>query len=250
MPEQIFLYRRVIAIALALLAVGFAVSRNAPANQSLFEQPRNLDEFVKQVTAASYEISCEDSAGSGWGYRTVEDGKTYEYVITNFHVVKFCIVNQTARVTRPDGVTAPSKIMAYKNVDATPGDWQQEVDFAVLKFPVKLDAPLTKIAKDQPRGSWVMMSSFPGLVEYFSEHQIVTGIISGKTEQWGYTTTAGANPGSSGGVIVNSRGEVVGTLYATWSPQERDAVSLFLDNEELMKLIDKAIQIEKSEGDS
>ncbi len=44
-----YLFRRLIAIGLALLAFGFFASRDNPNTQSLFDRPRDLENFIDRA---------------------------------------------------------------------------------------------------------------------------------------------------------------------------------------------------------
>ncbi len=247
MHEDRYLFRRLIAIGLALLALGFFASRDNPNTQSLFDRPSDLESFIDRARDASYEVNCNGRTGSGWGYRTEVDGEVYEFIVTNQHVIKFCIIDQDAEVIRQDGVSAGVEIVAHKRVLATYYNDLQAVDLALLKFPAPLEAPLTQLASEHPQGSWLLISSFPVLAADLTNHQITTGAITGETLQWGFTTDAISSGGSSGGVVLNSRGQVLGTHYATFSKRDRATYSMFLDNDYLDELVELAIKKAKQE---
>lgn len=141
---------------------------------------------------------------SGSGVIVREDG----YILTSLHVVQ----NQNnIVVTMSDGRTFPAKIV---NRDSF-------YDLAVLKINAT-GLPVAKFADANQlrKGEWVIaIGNQMGL-----EHTVTIGLVSGiAREVKGYSaygaktgavrfiqTDAPVNPGSSGGPLVNLRGEVVG----------------------------------------
>lgn len=224
---------------IALLS-GFVYAEQSPNHQDLFQQPKNMEALVEEVRNATYEVFCGESGGSGWGLKTEYGGEQVEYLVTNEHVIKDCLKTGGVVVHDRWGTALKSEIISYWHRDA---DWESsspEIDFALLEVKGRKLNTLSKLAMEHPIGSWLMTSSYPGIDWDTGAYTVTTGVISAVTYVSGYTTDAPINGGSSGGVVVNSRGEVLGTIYASNDPGEYLDTALFLDNRTLFEVIAKA----------
>jgi S1-C subfamily serine protease len=242
-PGALFKFASVF-VPIALLA-GFAYAEQSPNQQDLFEQPRNMESLVEEVRNASYQVFCGDYGGSGWGLKTEYGGEVVEYLVTNEHVIKGCLKKGGVIVEDRWGTALKANIINYWHRDAVWDNSSVEIDFALLEIKGRKLNTLSKLAIEHPIGSWLMTSSYPAIDWETGVYTITTGVISAETYVSGYTTDAPINGGSSGGVVVNSRGEVLGTIYASNDPGEYLDTGLFLDNRTLFEVIAKA-QREKS----
>jgi S1-C subfamily serine protease len=226
-------------VPIALLA-GLAYAEESPNQQDLFEQPKDMESLVEEGRNATYQVFCGEYGGSGWGLKTEYGGKEVEYLVTNAHVIEDCVKTGGLIVEDRWGNALKAKLINYWHRDA---DWDNsavEIDFALLEIVGRKLNTLSKLAMELPIGSWLMTSSYPAIDWDVGVYSVTTGVISAETYVSGYTTDAPINGGSSGGVVVNSRGEVLGTIYASNDPSEYLDTALFLDNRTLFEVIAKA----------
>ena len=144
--------------------------------------------------------------GQGSGVIVSPDG----YIVTNFHVIKNLIENDSARstilVSLSDRSHANAKIVGYDIA----------TDLAVLKVNRNRLIAAEWGNSDSLRvGSMVWAIGSP----YGYENSVSAGIVSGKNRmgfqddsplQEFIQTDAAVNPGNSGGPLVDARGRVVG----------------------------------------
>ena len=86
-----------------------------------------------------------------------------------------------------------------------------------------------------------MTGSMPGLNDEFYTFGVTHGIIVANAVNLGYATNAVTNPGSNGGVVVNSRGELLGTLYTPDAPIP-NGIRFYLPFYQVSELIDELRQ--------
>lgn len=177
---------------------------------TLYSQPQNLGDLVTRVRQASVTIFCKDSSGSGWGIELSEgslsgerESQPYE-IVTNYHVIEGCL--DTKRVQFSIG-------NSEKKLDAS--IWGYDGD----KNDIALLVASTKVQTLQPTGTrprvgqWVMAVGSPG--SWATSEKLLRGNVTmGRvTNLVGTTvvTDAAINHGNSGGPLINSIGEVIGT---------------------------------------
>ena len=227
------------------LLTGFGHAQQLQSQQDLFERPNDMESLVEEVRDATYEIFCGDGGGSGWGLKTQYGDTEVVYLVTNRHVIEDCIDKGGVTVEDRYGKDFEANIITHWGRDSDWDNYVTEIDFALLEIEGGELNTLSKLAWELPIGSWVMTSSYPGTDQDAGAYTITTGVITSELYVSGFTTDAGVNAGSSGGVVVNSKGEVLGTIFARSDPTEYADVSLFLDNHTLFEVLAKA-QREKS----
>ena len=180
--------------------------------QDLYSQPANLKHVIKLATEATFEIRCDqDWVGTGWAIEI--DG--HAHIVTAHHVVEDCLNGEFVGA-RNEHLSLFSLELIWSNGAFWDGG---TTDLALLKSSKELST--FKFQQGDPEiGQWVLVAGFPleepsGPLVTLSEGRIV-GIDS-----IGHLVTSAAiNPGNSGGPLINSRGEVLGTIYASDNPDE------------------------------
>ena len=131
------------------------------------------------------------------------------WVVTNHHVVEECINDESLPFSAVLGANELER-------DAELWRWDESNDIALLFVKAKLK-PLTLTTETPKAGWWTMaigspwqLNSSVSIGNLVSEDNSVT--------DYDLITTSLLNPGNSGGPLINSRGEVIGTN--TWSVNE------------------------------
>lgn len=161
----------------------------------------NVHKKITQLSDAVLKISVFDENGQliseGSGF-CVYDSET---LITNYHVIE-----------NGYKVTATSEDNIEYNLSGV-CCYDKQRDIAVLKFDNKTNLPVLKMESQYEIGQEVFAIGSPlGL-----KNTISNGIISGEREVNGYKDlqiSAPISHGSSGGVLLNTKGKVLGITYA------------------------------------
>ena len=162
----------------------------------------SLSDIVKNLESGLVQIITPDASGSG--FAVSNDG----LIITNAHVVE---EHELVTVRSVSG-------WSYAGVVRGKDDY---LDLAVVKIASlgEIQAmPLADASEIRP-GDPVIAMGFPLSDQFGDGYTVTTGIVSalrrgGPAER--IQTDAAVNPGSSGGPLVNSAGEVIGVNTVTF----------------------------------
>jgi hypothetical protein len=175
----------------------------APAQVVKRNQPKtNLTtgEIAARVKRSLVVITTRDSKGNA-----VAQGSgffiTPHFVVTNVHVMKRA--SEASAKSLADGVT-------YKVDEVL--EFSLNHDLCVLVLPDAMGVPLPTNAKGSAVGDEILVAGNPeGL-----EASISIGIVSAVRKERGLVQIdAPISPGSSGGPVVNQRGEVIGVAESS-----------------------------------
>jgi len=169
------------------------------------------DDFFKRFFGGNGRIMPQqDQMASGSGVIISKDG----YIVTNNHVV--------------DGATDITVTLNdRKNYKAKVIGTDPNTDLALIKIDAS-DLPVIQIGNsdDVHLGQWVLAIGYPLNLDV----TVTQGIVSAKSRSIGINTRgkapveafiqtdAAVNPGSSGGALVNTNGELIGITSAIASP--------------------------------
>jgi len=176
--------------------------------------PKEIPTLAQELSPSVVRIILRDQTGgelgSGSGFVISEDGK----VVTNYHVIHLQGTTQAeARFT--DGAS-------YQLQGVLATDPDKDLALAKLLAPGKV-FPFVRLGdSDRVRiGEHVLAIGSPlaGLSPVSTEETVSDGIVSG-IRDWPdhqmkvFQITAPISPGSSGGALVNSDGQVIGVTFA------------------------------------
>jgi len=199
-----------LAIPLIIPVLIFTFQRQA----DLFMQPPNLKRVIYVATESTFEIRCDgEDTGTGWAVQLGDES----FIVTAAHVVEECSTGEFVGARNANRGLFPLQLVEY-NDDYWEGG---STDLALLRSREKLSG--LKFQEEQAEiGQWVMalgypLSEFEGPLISLSE-----GRISAIDDLGHIVTSAPINGGNSGSPLINSRGQIVGTIYASDPPDEYD----------------------------
>ncbi len=161
--------------------------------------------LLPKVQKSVYQISCNNSVGSGFGLDLTIDkeSKAKGYIgaiVTNHHVVEGCIYG-----SRQIGVTQNGR-----NLGGYISSWDADNDLALILTIGKTE--FLEVAPAKPkRGDFTMAVGSP----FGLEGSVTAGIVSnfdGDT----VVTDAAIDSGNSGGPLVNAQGKLIGINAWGW----------------------------------
>ena len=206
---------------------------------SLYSAPADMVDHVYRVEEVLYQVLCGDSEGSGFGMTSKRDGVESSFIVTNYHLVEQCLDGQEITVVDTYYNTFTAEVMIAKNVDGGYSPKQRATDLALLQPNVETFQTISDYSYAYQLGSWVMVAGFPDVSSAVKSMVITTGVISSKAEPFGFTTTAATSPGSSGSMVMNSRGEVIGVVYASYEIDQVSSTGIFLPLTRVAELLNE-----------
>lgn len=210
-PFPIIVGITIFALIMALAGSVFTTEKYARELEKVdfYHAPPNLAQLITRVQESTMVITCGDSLGSGWvislgpvspsaDAETKRIDKEYPGdVITNYHVIKDCVNN-------PQGVKTSN---GKRNYEAILFSYDEVNDLAIVS--TKLVLPALEISKTPDPGWWSMALGSPFGIEKSVSLGNVMNTVDDRV-----ISTAPINHGNSGGPLVNSFGEVMGTNTA------------------------------------
>lgn len=151
----------------------------------------------------------EGNVGSGW---VVELGAA-RLVVTNAHVVDG---ESSLWIETSDGAGRVANVVYVSS----------RIDLAILEVPGGLAVPaLNFVAGDVVRGERVVIGGNPGGLSFITSEGVVAGLIRGTplaSQACGrdadcIVIDAEAEPGSSGGPVVDHQGRVIGMIWGVYN---------------------------------
>jgi len=197
-------------ILITLLASAITVNAGILENfeKELTDLVNKTEPFLVTVEAKSFDYK-RLNVGSG---TLIDD---YGYILTTASVIG---ENDEISVTFKDGDSYPAELIGIDN----------QSGIALLKIdPTNRQTPKLGDTRKLKEGSLIIVVGnsyeIPGSVNF--------GIYSGITDEGMLQISMQAGPGSSGGAVFNTKGEIIGILVA----QTTETVSLYLPYEKQLK---------------
>jgi len=202
-------WRLLLLVVPLFLGIIAMTTHGARSSQDLFSPPEDLSPLILKSISGTYQINCSDDwVGSGWGVKIDDDF----YVVTAFHVVEDCVDDRKVHARNDSTQMFELELVAYDG-----RFWSSYFDLrdlALLKANGQINVLNT--AKDVPSiGHWVAAIGYPFDSDDRARLSYTQGAVSSYDTRGLIITDAAINEGNSGGPLVNSRGEVVGTVFAS-----------------------------------
>jgi S1-C subfamily serine protease len=166
-----------------------------------------MQSMIEKIRNSSVTIYCGESAGSGWfidlddsAEDSTDDAYPFE-IVTNEHVITECDFDQPIYFTSSK---SDEEYVAYLY------NFDYDNDLALLMTDVEFPALETVTQQFGPKiGHWVMAVGSPD-GEFNLDGSVTTGRVT-NIDGYVIATDAAINFGNSGGPLVNSLGQVLGT---------------------------------------
>jgi S1-C subfamily serine protease len=212
---------RIIIIGALAFAVSLSVQNNTKIDkisgvyfdQSVIDNIEALNYKPTELVDANVLVGTKNGRGSGSIIKVTDKGT---YILTAAHVVYGQkIVRDANDKLRSEGKIARVIAIYFKGKEykVRVVKIDRELDLAVLKTYKKLKVTPVKIAKAEPElGEIVWTVSNPGGQPNVVNNGVFSAVEEDKNEKpVAYVSTAGYF-GSSGGMIVNTKGEQIGVI--------------------------------------
>ena len=200
--------------------------------KNLYEPPADLEKFIENIARSVALVHCGDSSGSGWSYELDISEGYLGNVITNHHVIKDCIDHPENLYIEYESV--PGKGLV--DFDAAIYNYDEENDLALLDVKVAIPKLVPADYFARP-GQWSMTIGFPAGMEKLLLNAVTIGNIVDVEDKYYVFTTAIVNPGNSGGPLVDSAGNVIGTNSYSWASTKDGVANVAVDTDILCKSI-------------
>lgn len=234
----------IVAIAVSVISAAFTVFglvtqqnlESMAAKQSkimdpLYSQPADIEALIKKARASTVTVYCGNSVGSGWGIDLGDDPDSSEdddfpyEIVTNYHVIEDCTdgMGITFSLTG-ESIENPAGLYSFDSsfFDSTDGFG----DLAILM--TSIEVPYLETSTSAPRaGDWVMAVGNPEsfIFDDMDGHVTFGHVSNFKGDSGLIVSDAAINHGNSGGPLVNSLGQVIGTNSWRDDPSTSDNMS-------------------------
>lgn len=211
----------IILVLTLTVASGQAPRSNEPivdwASEGLYKQPEEFSKITWLLDETVFEISCGSRFfGSAWAIALEEpNGQEGSFLVTNFHVIDDCLDGQEIYARNDRHPKFPLQLLSYDGSYWSDKEKHSDsfVDLALLQTPKKLQG--LSLSLDQPRlGHWVMVAGYPSDSGRNPIRSFTVGTLTGIDGYGLLMTDAAINDGNSGGPLINSKGEVLGTVFS------------------------------------
>lgn len=212
-------------LIITVMASGCSVGNPAVTEQSLYEAPAQYADLVSRATSSTYEISCRGEwRGTGWAVQF--EGATDSHIVTAFHVVESCV--DGGKIKARNHLRSPFELqlLSYdgRYWDDVTTDLDKVRDLALLSTDQNING--LEVDQEGPQvGNWVAVVGYPG-VHSGEEPLFTVGNVAGFNDYRMISIDAVTNRGNSGGPVLNSRGLVIGTYFASAKLKNSEPIGL------------------------
>jgi S1-C subfamily serine protease len=196
-----------------------------PEPQSLYEAPLAYAELVSKATGSTFEISCRGKwRGTGWAIQL--EGAAKGYLVTAFHVVDACV--DSGKIKARNHLRSPFELELQgfdgRYWDSVTTDLNEVRDLALLSTDQRING-LEVEPEGSQVGNWVAVVGYPE-VHSGKEPLFTVGNVAGFNDYRMISIDAVTNRGNSGGPVMNSRGLVIGTYFASSKLKNSEPIGL------------------------
>lgn len=181
----------------------------------------NITEDIETIKNSVVMIKTYDKKGTeistGSGFCVADNN----YIVTNYHVIEGA--NKIEIITDENKTYQINEIVIFnKNDDLAIIKGNFELKPLKIASSIKLKAGDTITAIGSPKGQLNTVS---------------TGIISNADNEYEIRITAPISPGSSGGVLLDKRGKVIGVTFATYNSEDSQNINYAINANYLNKML-------------
>jgi S1-C subfamily serine protease len=195
---------------------------------TLYEPPADLEKFIQTIAESVVLVHCGGGTGSGWSNDLELTEGYLGAIVTNHHVIEDCI-------DHPEDLYVEYELVAgdgLEKFDAAIYNYDAENDLALLDVKVAVP-PMTTASKFSLPGQWSMTLGYPGGWDKLLMHAVTIGNVVAVEDKFYVFTTAVMNPGNSGGPLVDSSGNVIGTNSYGWASTKDGVANVAVDTDVL-----------------
>jgi S1-C subfamily serine protease len=180
--------------------------------------PSDVRALIKSVSGSVVWVECRAGVGTGWVIDTAArpnlrqtyvedyDPEAMVLVVTAEHVVRSCVKNDET----------PAVYVGERRVSATLLNWRKKTDIALLAISAGVPGLQTTVMT--PQAAWALSVGFPW--EFEKAVPLIGHVIDRDSN--GLLVQMVVQPGNSGSPVVNSQGQVMGTVVAALGEEGED----------------------------
>lgn len=177
---------------------------------------KDIENIKDSVVMIKVYDSNEEEIATGSGFCAFESN----YIVTNFHVIQGAY---SIEIITDDGES-------YSVFDVEV--FNEPADIAILSGNFELEPIKIGNSSNLKAGDKVTVIGSP----QGELNTVSTGVISNADNDYQLRTTAPISPGSSGGVLLDSKNKVIGVVYATYNATTAQNLNYAINVDYLLKI--------------
>lgn len=187
------------------------------ADVNLYEPPADVKGLIDTAKKSVFLVGCGEYYGTGWvidtaaepvirsGRERTHDPAESSLVVTVHHVIDGCIKKPKKNLTAYWG---------FQEYDLELLNWDKKSDIALLSMAS--NRPGLQFGRRPLGGAWSLSLGFP--LDFVRPVPLIGAVIDSEGEN--VVVQMDIQPGNSGSPMLNSEGEVIGTLKESFIDQD------------------------------